>query len=195
MEPDTPKDAAAPAEATPAGDALFADLEAEVRRLGDLEARARDAHLRAEADLQNVRRRAAREIDEAERRGEGRSLGAYLALLDDLQRALAAGEQSGDTTGPLVAGVRLVLTRAGEELARLGVTRIDPLGEPFDPREHEALLTAPSDDHAAGHVIQVVSPGYRQGERLLRPARVIVSHGAGEGPGGATGADPAGGAA
>jgi len=177
MEPENPKDAPAPEPAASEGDSTLARLEAEVARLADLEARARDAHLRAEADLQNVRRRAGKESEEAERRGETRAFSAFLALLDDLARALAASEQAGEPDGPLVAGVRLVLARAQDELTRLGVTRIDPVGQAFDPREHEALLSAPSDAHPTGHVAQVVSPGYRQGERLLRPARVIVSHG------------------
>jgi molecular chaperone GrpE len=156
-----------------------AGAEGLAERLSALEAellRAQDAHLRAEADLQNARRRAGKDLDEAERRGEARAFGSYLALLDDLTRALEAASVAGES-GPLVDGVRLVLTRAADELARLGVVAIDPLGRPFDPREHEALLAAPSDTHAAGHVAQVVSPGYRQGERLLRPARVIVSDG------------------
>jgi len=148
-------------------------------RLSALEAellRAQDAHLRAESDLQNARRRAAKDNEEAERRGEARAFGSYLALLDDLTRALEAASVAGES-GPLVDGVQLVLTRAADELARLGVVAIDPLGHPFDPRLHEALLAAPNDTHPAGHVAQVVSPGYRQGERLLRPARVIVSDG------------------
>jgi molecular chaperone GrpE len=155
-------------------------------------ARARDAHLRAEADLQNARRRAARDLEEGERRGEARALGSYLALLDDLARALEAAAQAGES-GPLVEGVKLVLTRAADELARLGVTVIDPLGAPFDPNQHEALLAATSDDHPAGHVTQVVARGYRQGERLLRPARVIVSHGSGGDGGAAPPAAPSGG--
>lgn len=173
---DTGRDPAAPgASATTPG----STPEALAERLLALEAellRARDAHLRAEADLQNARRRAARDLEEAERRGEARALGSYLALLDDLARALEAAAQAGEN-GPLVEGVQLVLTRAADELARLGVTVIDPLGAPFDPNEHEALLAAPSDAHPAGHVTQVVARGYRQGERLLRPARVIVSDG------------------
>jgi molecular chaperone GrpE len=178
------------------GDGAPAPLEVDPRVV-ELEqelSRARDAHLRAEADLQNVRRRGARESDEAERRGEARSFGAYLQLLDDLSRALEAAAQAGEAPdSPLVAGVRLVLTRAGDELARLGVTRIDPHGEPFDPREHEALLSSPSTEHPAGHVAQVVAPGYRQGDRLLRPARVIVSHGPAAGSGDASGDDAPGG--
>jgi len=170
-----------------------AGAEALAARLLALEAellRAQDAHLRAESDLQNARRRAGKDLDEAERRGEARAFGSYLALLDDLTRALEAASVAGES-GPLVDGVRLVLTRAADELARFGVVAIDPLGRPFDPREHEALLAAPNDDHPAGHVAQVVSRGYRHGERLLRPARVIVSDGpAPPAPGAAANSEP-----
>ena len=175
-KPGAPETPPAAEPSAPADDARLAELEAELLRV-------KDAHLRAEADLQTVRRRAGKELDEAERRGEGRALSAYLTLIDDLGRALAAAEEAGDADAPLTAGVRLVLARASEELARLGVVRIDPHGEPFDPREHEALLSTASEDHPTGHVSQVVAPGYRHGERLLRPARVIVSHGPTAAPG------------
>jgi len=153
--------------------ARIAELEVELLRL-------RDERLRAEADLQNARRRAARESDEAERRGEARAFGAFLTLIDDLERAHAA-VPAGETGGPLLAGVALVLSRAMDELARIGISTIDPLGEPFDPHAHEALLSAASESHPAGVVSQVIARGYRHGERLLRPARVVVSTGPAEG--------------
>ena len=160
---------AAPVDAAGDPAARIAELEAELLRL-------RDERLRAEADLQNARRRAARESDEAERRGEARAFGAFLTLIDDLERARAA-VPPGDTGGPLLAGVSLVLSKAMDELARLGISAIDPHGEPFDPHAHEALLSAASESHAAGAVSQVIARGYRHGDRLLRPARVVVSTG------------------
>ena len=119
-----------PAEATePAFDPALriAELEAELLRV-------KDERLRAEADLQNARRRAARESDESERRGEARAFGAFLTLIDDLERARAA-VPPGDDGGPLAAGVALVLSRAMDELARLGIAAVDPQGEPFDPHQ------------------------------------------------------------
>jgi len=154
----------------PGADERVTALEADVARL-------EDARLRAEADLQNLRRRAAREHEEAERRGEERVLGALFAVIDDLERARdAAGEG-----GPVRAGIELVLQRAREELARLGVTPIHPHGEPFDPHAHDALLSAASDEHAAGHVSHVISPGYRRERdgRVVRHAKVQVSTGLG----------------
>jgi len=158
-----------PHQEAPVDDPVAA-LQAEVARL-------EDARLRAEADLQNVRRRAAREHEDAERRGEERVLNALFAVIDDLERARdAAGADS-----PVRAGIDLVLQRAREELARLGVSPIHPHGEPFDPHAHDALLSAESDEHAAGHVSHVISPGYRRDRdgRVVRHARVQVSTGLG----------------
>ena len=148
----------------------IAALQAEVARL-------EDARLRAEADLQNVRRRAAREHEDAERRGEERVLNALFAVIDDLERARdAAGAESA-----VKAGIELVLQRAREELARLGVSPIHPHGEPFDPHAHDALLSAESAEHDAGHVSHVISPGYRREHdgRVVRHAKVQVSTGLG----------------
>ena len=160
-------------EETPAAEDRVAALEAEVARL-------EDARLRAEADLQNLRRRAAREHDEAERRGEDRVLHALFAVIDDLERARDAAP-AGGAEGALAAGIDLVIQRAREELARLGVTPIDPHGEPFDPHAHDALLSAESDEHAAGHVSHVISRGYKRdsGGRVVRHAKVQVSTGLG----------------
>jgi molecular chaperone GrpE len=172
--PERPDDAVpatnAPSESSAEGDRL-AQLESELARL-------KDERLRAEADLQNVRRRGAREVLEAELRGEARALNAYITLIDDLERARAAAPPS-EAEAPLAQGLDLVLQRALEELARLGVTPIDPHGEPFDPHAHDALLSGASEEHPAGAISQVIARGYRHGERLLRPARVMVSTGMG----------------
>lgn len=163
----------APADDSVAPAVDVAALQAEVARL-------EDARLRAEADLQNLRRRAAREHEEAERRGEDRVLHALFAVLDDLERArdAAAGAEA---EGPLKAGIDLVIQRAREELSRLGVTPIHPHGEPFDPHAHDALLSAESEEHPAGHVSHVISPGYKResGGRVVRHAKVQVSTGLG----------------
>ncbi|MEP7029026.1 MAG: nucleotide exchange factor GrpE [Candidatus Eisenbacteria bacterium] len=178
----SPRDVA-PADEAAATPPVAPDLGARIAELEAELARIQDERLRAEADLQNARRRAARESDEAERRGEARAFGAFLGLIDDLERARgAAGPAEQD--GALLSGVSLVLTRALDELARLGISAIDPHGDAFDPHSHEALLSAASEQHPAGAVSQVIARGYRQGERLLRPARVVVSTGpADRGPG------------
>jgi len=126
----------------------------------------RDRWLRSEADFQNYRRRAQRDLEEARRNSEESVMLEVIAALDDLERAIAAAETAGSPDS-WTSGVRLVASRLSEYLARQGVIAVDPLGEPFDPAFHEALLEV---DAPAGAV-----PGYRRGSRALRAARVVVA--------------------
>jgi molecular chaperone GrpE len=140
----------------------------------------RDRWLRAEADLQNFRRRAQRDLEEVRREAEDRMLRDLLDFLDDLERGIEAARQAGADEA-WVSGLDLVAARVLEYLARSGVTVIDPAGEPFDPRVHEALLEvdAPAGT-APGSVVHVIRKGYQRGERPLRVARVGVARAAGE---------------
>ncbi len=160
-EAPAPAEAAAAAPAPPATSAGEADL---------LRAR----WLRAEAELQNYRRRAARERDETRRGAEESVMLEVIAALDDLDRALASSRDSGAPES-WAEGVRLVATRLGDYLARQGVVPVDPLGQPFDPRFHEAVLEMAAAGTPPGHVAQVVLRGWRRGERALRAARVVVA--------------------
>lgn len=135
----------------------------------------KDRWLRAEAELQNSRRRMARERDDAVRASEDRVLLELIAVLDDLERALAAlpPEQAGDGWAQ---GVALTAQRMRDVLARHGVQPIASVGERFDPGVHDALLEIPAPAGIApGHVAQEIQRGYRRGERALRAARVVVA--------------------
>jgi molecular chaperone GrpE len=135
----------------------------------------KDRWLRAEADLQNFRRRAQRDVEEARRTAEERVLLEIVAAIDDLERALDSARAAA-AADAYVQGVQLVAQRLSEYLARQGVTALDPLGQPFDPRFHEALLEVPAAEGARpGDVVQVALKGYRRGERALRAARVVVA--------------------
>lgn len=135
----------------------------------------KDRWLRAEAELQNFRRRVRREIDESRRAAEEAVLLDLLALLDDLERAHRAAGESGAPPA-WSEGVALVLQKGRDYLERQGVLTVDPVGQPFDPRFHEAILEMEAaEDVAPGTVMQVVHRGYRRGERALRPARVVVA--------------------
>jgi molecular chaperone GrpE len=135
----------------------------------------KDRWLRAEAELQNFRRRAVREWEEGRRMAEEGVLLEMVAALDDLDRALEAARSSG-AAGAWVEGVTLVAQRLRDGLARNGVAVEDPLGQPFDPTFHEALLEVDAPVGAApGTVVQVAHKGYRRGERALRAARVVVA--------------------
>ncbi len=138
-------------------------------------AQVRDRWLRTEADLQNYRRRAQRDVEEARRNAEERAIVEQIEVLDDLDRALSAAREAG-AAAAWVQGVELVAQRLRDSLTRAGVIAVNPVGEPFDPRFHEALIELPAPpDAAAGTILHVERTGYRRGERMLRAARVAVA--------------------
>ncbi len=135
----------------------------------------KDRWLRSEAELQNFRRRAVRDREEAVARAQESVLLDVIGLLDDLERALSAlsPEQAGE---PWAQGVALTAQRMRDTLARWDVTEIEAAGRPFDPSVHEAVLEIDAPDGVApGAVAQVVHKGYRRGGRALRAARVVVA--------------------
>jgi molecular chaperone GrpE len=158
------------------GDEAAAAIEPGPPTLPEAEVAAlRDRWLRAEAELQNYRRRAQRDLEEARRGAEERALLDVIEFLDDLERALSAAREAGGDAA-WVQGVELVAQRMRDSLARAGVSPISPTGEAFDPRVHEALLELPAPEGATpGTVVQVLRTGYRRGERVLRAARVAVA--------------------
>ncbi|HEY3216263.1 MAG TPA: nucleotide exchange factor GrpE [Candidatus Eisenbacteria bacterium] len=138
----------------------------------------KDRWLRAEADLQNYRRRAQRESELVRRAAEEAVLLELIGMVDDLERALDSARQAG-APEPWVQGVSLVVNRALDYLRREGVVPVDPKGQAFDPALHEAILEVDAPDGATpGSVVQVARKGYRRGERPLRAARVVVARGA-----------------
>ncbi len=137
--------------------------------------RYKERWLRAEADLQNFRRRATRDTEEARRFATERGLLATIEQLDDLERALDAAREAGAAES-WTTGVEFVAQRMRDHLARHGAIEIAAAGTPFDPAMHEALLEVDAPEGVTpGHVVQVVRKGYRAGDRVLRPARVIVA--------------------
>lgn len=139
-------------------------------------------YLRAVADLDNLRKRAARDVEQARRTGADRLAGDLLPVIDGLEMGLEATTAAPATVESLVAGQEAILRLLRAALERTGIETIDPLGEPFDPQVHEAMSMQSSPTAEPGSVLLVMQKGYRIGDRLLRPARVIV---AGEPPGSA----------
>jgi molecular chaperone GrpE len=142
---------------------------------GDLAAEFRDKYLRAEAELQNVRRRAARDVAAAQDRGVAKLARELLTAFDHLEVALRSAEEH--EAGEWVKGIRLVGDELTAALARAGIQAFSPEGEPFDPNEHEAMAQQPSGEEEAGTVLQVYQQGYRLNGQVLRPARVVVAGG------------------
>jgi molecular chaperone GrpE len=131
-----------------------------------------EAYLRLAADFDNYRKRVAREQAALTARANERLLNELLPVLDDLERALEAAAEHEEAK--LEEGVRLVHQALVGLVERHGLSEIDTDGG-FDPHVHEALLTQPGEGAAEGSVLQVLQKGYRLGERVLRPARVIVA--------------------
>ncbi len=147
----------------------------EVERGAELEA-TRDRCLRLQADLENFRRRAARERLEAEQYGHQNLVKDLLTAVDNLDRAIGHARRSGGgDLESLLQGVELVRKDLSVALGRHGVVAIEAVGLPFDPALHEAMAQAPDDSVAPNTVVEELQKGYRLRERLLRPARVIVS--------------------
>jgi molecular chaperone GrpE len=131
-----------------------------------------DAYLRLAADFDNYRKRVAREHADLTTRANERLVNELLPVLDDLERALEAAAEHEEAK--LEDGVKLVHRSLVALLERHGLSEIAAEGA-FDPHVHEALLTQPAESAEEGAVLQVLQKGYRLGDRVLRPARVIVA--------------------
>jgi molecular chaperone GrpE len=135
-----------------------------------------DRYLRAAAELDNVRKRARRDVGAAEGRGIARLARELLPALDDFERALAAAEaQPENRDHHLTDGIRLVQNQLLAALKRVGIEPEAPKGERFDPHRHEALAQQPVEGAESGTIVEVYSAGYRIGDEVLRPAKVVVA--------------------
>jgi molecular chaperone GrpE len=173
-----------PASEADEGAALLADAERSSASADELLARLQDAEREREqvlddlrrvaADFDNYRKRVAREQTQIFARSGERVVAKLLPVLDDLERALDAAEHHEEAK--VLEGVRMTKDALAAVLASEGVEEI-PADGPFDPHVHEALMTQPAEGVEPGHVAQVVTRGYRIGDVVLRPARVVVAEG------------------
>jgi molecular chaperone GrpE len=160
-------------EVVPAGDNGRSELEARIASLEKEKKDNWDRYLRAAADLENLRKRQKREVDDAKLESKGRVLKEMLPVVDNLERAIEhATAQAG--TNPIIEGVQLVLRQFLTAFERLDVMPVEAAGQPFDPNLHEAISQQES-DAPPGTVVQVLQRGYKSGDRLLRPALVVVA--------------------
>jgi molecular chaperone GrpE len=142
------------------------DSDAELAKL-------EDRWRRAVADLDNVRKRYARELDRERQLERSRVAGVWLPVVDDLERALTfADARSADA---VVEGVQTTLNQAVQVLEKLGYPRDEQAGVPFDPHRHEVVGVVDQPDSPPGTVVEVLRPGYGAGSKQLRPAAVVVS--------------------
>lgn len=165
-------DEAPEAEAEPEVDPLaelMAERDAAVAEAADWKTRA----YRISADLDNARKRFAKERDELRKFGVESLLKDLLPIIDNLERAVEHAESKG--TDGLTDGVKMVLRQFNTTLKGKGAEPFDALGEPFDPQVHEAMTEMPTADYEPGHVASVFQRGWRLNGRLVRPAMVVVA--------------------
>ncbi|WP_440105273.1 nucleotide exchange factor GrpE [Streptosporangium sp. H16] len=151
------------------------DLQERVLELQTMVADLQDRWRRALADLDNLRKRVGRDAERTRSDERARAAGEWLPVLDNLDRALEHAETD---PGSIVAGMRAIRDQAQEVVSRLGYARRDDTGTVFDPARHEAVGVLSREGVPDGTVLQVVRPGYGDGEQLLRPALVVVAKGA-----------------
>ena len=147
----------------------LAEVQAEAKKL-------RDQLLRTAADFDNFRKRSRRENIEADRHGREELLRELLPVFDNLERAVAHAETASDVQS-LSEGIRMVMRQFGDTLNKLGIERVVSEGKSFDPSLHEAIQQMESDEHPPGTITAEVQAGYRMGDRLVRPAMVVVAKG------------------
>jgi molecular chaperone GrpE len=151
------------------------ELHEENERLRQEVAALGDRLLRLGADFDNFRKRTLREREESHRYGHENLVKDLLATVDNLDRAVEAARRGGGDFESMLQGVELVQRELQGVLAKHGVARIEASGEPFDPTVHEAMAQRDDGSVPANTVVQVYQPGFRLHDRLLRPARVVVS--------------------
>jgi molecular chaperone GrpE len=147
----------------------FTELQAELHE-------AQDRALRAQAELENYRKRARRDIEEERRYANLPLIGDLLSVLDNLDRAMESADQLPSSEG-LLAGVSMVAKQFRGVLEQYNCQRIPDLGETFDPNLHEAAGQEATDEFAAGAVSRVLRTGYRLQDRVIRPSQVMISAG------------------
>lgn len=141
---------------------------------GDDTLRLKEQLLRTAADFENFRKRARRDVEEAERRGTELVLREVLPVIDNLERAALAAVDATELEA-VATGVKMVLKQFQDVATRLDLERVKAVGERFDPALHDAVQQQETDEQPPGSIVQEVVPGYRLKDRLLRPAMVVVA--------------------
>ncbi len=146
-------------------------------RLAKVEKALAEADIRAQAEMQNVRRRAERDVESAHKFALEKFAGDILTVADSLERGLATLDPEDEALKPAREGLELTLKVLLDVFAKYNLEQIDPQGEPFNPEHHEAMTMIPAPDVEPNSVVEVLEKGYQLNGRLIRPARVVVSKG------------------
>ena len=148
-------------------------------QLSEDAAEARDAALRAQADAQNVKRRAEQDVEKARKFALERFCSELLPVADNLERALEAAAGDDEVIKPIAQGIELTLKSFVDAMKKFNIESVDPQGEPFDPQLHQAMSMVENNEVEPNTVIAVMQKGYTLNGRLVRPAMVMVSKPAG----------------
>ncbi len=173
--PEELEEAADEEEFEPESDDPIDRLESELQAARLEAAEARQDMLRMQADMENLRKRLIREHEKTRLRTLERFMGDLLPVRDSLERGLEAASDPAASVEALTEGKQLIMKMLTKAMSDHGLKTIDPVGEAFDPEKHEAMTMFPSDQHDENTVIDVIEKGYQLHDRLIRPAKVVVS--------------------
>lgn len=138
-----------------------------------------DLHMRSQAELENIRRRAERDVQNAHKYGVEKFITELLPIMDSMELGLATVSSNDENSAQLVEGMELTLKMFRDAFAKFGVTVLDPQGETFNPEFHQAMSMQETADIEPNTVMAVMQKGYVLNERLIRPAMVMVSRAVG----------------
>lgn len=158
--------------------ARIAELESELAKSAASAAEFKDAALRAKADADNIRRRAAIDVDKAKKFALEKFANELLPVIDNMERGLAHADKENEALLPLIEGIELTAKSLESALEKFGVKAVNPEGETFNPELHQAMSMIENAEVAPNTVIAVMQKGYELNGRLIRPAMVMISKGA-----------------
>ena len=150
---------------------LYAELETAKQTIADQ----KDSVVRAAADVDNMRRRAAQDVEKAHKFALEKFANELLPVIDNLERAIEFSDKENETLKPLLEGIDMTVKSFNDAVAKFGVEIVNPQGEQFNPEFHQAMSIQPSNDVTPNTVLAVMQKGYTLNGRLLRPAMVMVS--------------------
>ncbi|WP_105200596.1 MULTISPECIES: nucleotide exchange factor GrpE [unclassified Pseudoalteromonas] len=151
--------------------ALYAELEAAKQTVEEQ----KDSVIRAAAEVENIRRRAAQDVEKAHKFALEKFANELLPVIDNLERAIEFADKENEALLPMLEGIEMTAKSFVEAVAKFNVEVVNPQGEAFNPELHQAMAMQPSEDVAPNTVIAVMQKGYTLNGRLLRPAMVMVS--------------------
>ncbi|EOD55613.1 heat shock protein GrpE [Aeromonas molluscorum 848] len=153
----------------------IAELEAKVATLEAAAAEERERAIRAVAEMENLRRRAALDVEKAHKFALEKFATELLPVLDNLERAIDLADKENEALAPMIEGVDLTLKSMQSSVAKFGLVALDPTNQPFDPNAHQAMSMIENGELAPNTVMAVMQKGYELNGRVIRPAMVMVS--------------------